>query len=143
MGASENGRMHPTYYKGNSAYSSDYDERYFGGYTCNSPSCSNCKLPDSSSAVTCATHFGGHYQVTDDRVLQGSYYYTYDKLGNPAYQTSTYMAPIGEYYPFASVLLCKRVRAALSLVPFPPPSLDQGIAHACGHWDGCFARRTY
>ena len=35
--------------------------------------------------------------------------YRWDKLTNPAYQTTDYMAPIGEYYPFASVLLCKRV----------------------------------
>ena len=122
MGASEDGRMHSTYYKGNSAYSSDYDDRYFGGYRtawgssstgypCNGPSCTACRLPDSSSGVDCATYFGGHYQMTDDRArgVQSSSYYKYDKLANPAYQTSTYMAPIGEYYPFASVLLCKRV----------------------------------
>jgi len=30
-------------------------------------------------------------------------------MRSTTYQTSTYMAPIGEYYPFASVLLCKRV----------------------------------
>jgi len=121
MGASEEGRMHSTYYKGNSAYSDDYDERYFGGYytawgsssssyKCTSSSCSYCRLPSSSSNVDCDTYFGGHYQDKDYFYsYSSSAYYKWDKLTNPAYQTSTYMAPIGEYYPFASVLLCKRV----------------------------------
>ena len=43
-----------------------------------------------------------------DYYYTSSHYFKWDKLTNPAYQTSTYMAPIGEYYPFASVLLCKR-----------------------------------
>ena len=118
MGASEDGRMHSTYYKGHQSWG-NYDDRYFGGYytsygsssahRCTSSSCSYCRLPGSSSNVDCDQNFGGQYQWKDYYYSDNSpSYFRWDKLTNPAYQTSTYMAPIGEYYPFASVLLCKR-----------------------------------
>jgi hypothetical protein len=125
MGASEDGRMHSTYYKGDSTASTSsygiYDDRYFGGYfaaqgngairfgyACSSTACTECTLPGSSSRIDCKSNFGGKAQNVDYGA-SSSHYFRYDKLTNPAYQTSDYMAPIGEYYPFASVLLCKRV----------------------------------
>jgi len=118
MGASEDGRMHSTYYKGHPNWG-DYDDRYFGGYytsygasstsRCSSSSCSYCRLPGSASNVDCDQNFGGQYQWKDYFYSDNSpSYFRWDKLTNPAFQTPTYMAPIGEYYPFASVLLCKR-----------------------------------
>jgi plastocyanin len=129
MDAGEDGRMHSTYYKGNADISatldSAYDDRYFGGYysyangqsyattsyDCTSPSdCNYCSLPDGGF-VDCETHFG-RYSHLDYFTHYTNYAYNsvarWDKLRNSAYQTSEYMGPIGEYYPFASVLLCKR-----------------------------------
>lgn len=120
MSANEDGRMHSTYYKGHPSWKAgNYDDRYFGGYytsngqgvynPCTGTSCSACRLPGSSSNVNCDANFGGHYQWKDHYYSNnGAAYYRWDKLTNPAYQTSTYMAPIGEYYPFVSILLCKR-----------------------------------
>ena len=130
MGASEDGRMHSTYYKGDPSIStnrdSQNDDRYFGGhnthaggsdyssssYDCTSATdCNYCALP-GGAFVDCEENFG-RYAFLDYMNSRETYprYYSarWDKLKNPAYQTSTYMAPIGEYYPFASVLLCKRV----------------------------------
>jgi len=118
MDSTEDGRMHSTYYRGNSAWTGNYDDRYFGGYytsygsssgsSCTSRTCSNCRLPDGSSNVDCDANFGGHYQYKDYYYSGSSSFFRWDKLTNPAYQTPEYMGPIGEYYPFASVLLCKR-----------------------------------
>ena len=135
MGASEDGRMHSTYYKGTSSQSSSSDAgayRYTGDYwqynfggdrsTCSSwQDCNYCLLPSGAPRVgstygtaptgyvyvDCESNFGGMWDMYDDS--SSNSYVKWDKLRNPAYQTSTYMAPIGEYYPFASVLLCKRV----------------------------------
>ena len=120
MNATEEGRMHSTYYKGNKAFSESYDDRYFGGYytsfgssstgyRCQGPSCGYCRLPGSNSNLNCDTHFGGHYQLQDWFYSHNSNrYYRWDKLTNPAYQTPMYMGHIGEYYPFATILICKR-----------------------------------
>ena len=103
--------MHSTYYKG--------DQRYTGGESsarnCESSSfaqsrvsCSTCRLPDSSSNVDCHTHFG-RYDIADQKETNDySYSQRYDKLKATEYQTSEHMGAIGEYYPFVSVLLCKR-----------------------------------
>lgn len=40
--------------------------------------------------------------------------YYYDKLRSKTYQTPENLAPLGEYYPFISILVCKRAG-----VPFP------------------------
>ena len=44
------------------------------------------------------------FRARDD----GGYKYYYDKLRHTKYQTPEYMAPLGEYYPFVSILVCKR-----------------------------------
>jgi len=129
MGANEDGRMHSTYYKGDPTsyeYPTNqlYDDRYFGGYysargagstdadggCSTSGACTFCSLPGSNARIDCQTNFGGKAQLNDyHHSSVTSRFARYDKLTNPAYQTSDYMAPIGEYYPFASVLLCKRL----------------------------------
>jgi len=49
------------------------------------------------------------FPMWDFRAHVGStMYYFYDKLRNKHYQTPEYMAPLGEYYPFISILVCKR-----------------------------------
>jgi len=68
----------------------------------------------SSSSSTYDSTYGG----THDLYVQDNYYsnngnylnlrYYWDRMRSPTYQTTDYMAPIGEYYPFACVLLCKR-----------------------------------
>ena len=87
MGASEDGRMHSTVWK-----STLGDDSFYR----------------STSSTGGDALYGTSY---DFRGAEFTYYsnYYWNKLRNPAYQTSAYMDPIGEYYPFASVLLCKRV----------------------------------
>ena len=89
MNASEDGRMHST------AWNHASEDRFH----------------ESSSSSTYDSTYGG----THDLYVQDRYYsspsinrYYWDRLRSPTYQTTDYMAPIGEYYPFASVLLCKR-----------------------------------
>ena len=55
--------------------------------------------------------YGGRYdfELTNYGSYSTEYYaYWWDRMRSPTYQTTDYMGPIGEYYPFASVLLCKR-----------------------------------
>jgi hypothetical protein len=91
MGASEDGRMHSTVWK-----SSQGDLSFYS-----SSSSSGGDSVYGSAYDFEASHGRTYY---DSRT-----YYHWNKLRNPAYQTASYMDAIGEYYPFASVLLCKRV----------------------------------
>jgi len=96
MGASEDGRMHSTawnhastarFQRSSKYYSNNYYNQYDATY-------------------------GGTYdfELTDYSDYSTDYYaYWWDRMRSTTYQTTDYMAPIGEYYPFASVLLCKRV----------------------------------
>mmetsp|Transcript_18043 Transcript_18043/g.30681 ORF Transcript_18043/g.30681 Transcript_18043/m.30681 type:complete len:483 (-) Transcript_18043:502-1950(-) len=83
MGASEDGRMHSTVWKSSAA---------------------SFYMSSSSTAGNAA--YGSGYDFVSGYYSSIRYYW--NKLRSPTYQTSTYMEPIGEYYPFASVLLCKR-----------------------------------
>jgi len=74
------------------------------------------RFHESSSSSTYDSTYGGTHDlfVCDNYAPNyGTGYcvnrYYWNKLRSPTYQTTDYMAPIGEYYPFASVLLCKRV----------------------------------
>ena len=117
MDASEDGRMHSTYFKGS--------QRFTGGrvsnaictgesdYSADSYTCDRCKLPDGSK-TDCDAFGGGYdiadyfYKVTSGASVVRSWNYLWDRLSHPSYQTAQYMGPIGEYYPFASILICKR-----------------------------------
>mmetsp|Transcript_3046 Transcript_3046/g.6499 ORF Transcript_3046/g.6499 Transcript_3046/m.6499 type:complete len:493 (-) Transcript_3046:87-1565(-) len=84
MGASEDGRMHST------AWNHASDVRF---------------------VTTSGTHdlsVNDKYDSYGNGNRNRNLYY-WDRMRSTTYQTPTYMAPIGEYYPFASVLLCKRV----------------------------------
>ena len=91
MGASEDGRMHST------AWNHSSDDRFH----------------KSSSVAGFDSAYGGTHDLhVVDYYYSGPNYinsYYWDRMRSPTYQTTDYMAPIGEYYPFASVLLCKRV----------------------------------
>ena len=130
MGANETGRMHNTYWKGGHVVNGAYDERYMGGYydsfgtsgtsnQCTGSGCTKCNLPGSDANINCQDNFG----VAQDRdyyySANSASWYKFDKLVNKAYQTPKYMAPIGEYYPFVSVLICKFVGNPAYMPPWP------------------------
>ena len=95
MGKDEEGRMHSTAWKHAST------ERF---------QASTLATSSNSYSAQYSSTYGGTYDFAQDYGLYSTRYYSYwwDRMRSTTYQTSTYMDPIGEYYPFASVLICKR-----------------------------------
>merc|ERR1711865_1365193 len=76
---------------------------------CTGNTCAKCNLPGSDANVNCKDNFGTAQDRDYYYSANSPSWYKFDKLANKAYQTPKYMTQIGDYYPFASVLVCKFV----------------------------------